>query len=91
MQVASLQAELSVVQTQLMNSRYVMANAFQNSPQQQQQQQQICYSNTSSASNNLISMHSFSPNFGETNSFEPMHEEEEETHDPIEFANNIFQ
>lgn len=73
-----------------------MANAFQNSPQQQQQQQQqICYSNASSASNNLISMHSnFSPNFGETNSFEPMHqdhEEEEETHDPIEFANNIFQ
>ncbi|XP_057787313.1 LOB domain-containing protein 20-like [Salvia miltiorrhiza] len=91
-QVASLQAELSVVQTQLMNSRYVMANAFQNSPQQQQ----ICYSNTSSASNNLISMHSFSPNFGETNSFEPMHEdheEEEETHDPavVAFANNIFQ
>lgn len=90
MQVASLQAELSVVQTQLMNSRYVMANAFHNSPQQQ-----ICYSNTSSASNNLISMHSFSPNFGETNSFEPMHEdheEEEETHDPaLAFANNIFQ
>ncbi|KAH6774737.1 LOB domain-containing protein 20 [Perilla frutescens var. hirtella] len=89
-QVASLQAELSMVQTQLMNSRYVMANALHNSPQQHQQQ--ICYSNTSSASNNLISMHSFSPNFGETNSFEPMHEDEEESNDPaLAFANNIFQ
>ncbi|KAG6414355.1 hypothetical protein SASPL_127075 [Salvia splendens] len=85
-QVASLQAELSVVQTQVMNSRYVMANAFHNSTQQQQQQQNICYSNTSSASNNLISLHSFSPNFGE------IHEEEEESNDPaIAFANNIFQ
>ncbi|KAL1531167.1 LOB domain-containing protein 20-like [Salvia divinorum] len=85
-QVASLQAELSVVQTQVMNSRYVMANAFHNSPQQQQQQHHICYSNTSSASNNLISVHSFSPNFGE------IHEEEEESNDPAHaFANNIFQ
>ncbi|KAK4415365.1 LOB domain-containing protein 20 [Sesamum alatum] len=68
-QVASLQAELSVVQTQLINSRFAMANALhQNSPQQQQQQEQhiaaaaaaAAYSNTSSASNTLISsMHGF--------------------------------
>ncbi|KAL8041104.1 hypothetical protein ABFX02_10G144700 [Erythranthe guttata] len=70
-QVASLQAELSVVQTQLINSRFVLANTLhhQNSPHQQNQHQTqhhiinndnnigAAYSNTSSASNcnNLIS------------------------------------
>ncbi|KDP39658.1 hypothetical protein JCGZ_02678 [Jatropha curcas] len=43
-QVASLQAELAMVQTQLINSRFAMANVLQNSHhhhhQQQQQQQQ---------------------------------------------------
>ncbi|XP_051138829.1 LOB domain-containing protein 20-like [Andrographis paniculata] len=88
-QVASLQAELSVVQTQLINSRFLMANALQSSPHQQhqhQQQQQTApigatsmvqpaYSNTSSASNNLVSMHSFGPSYGDTapsNSFDPI-------------------
>ncbi|PIN08087.1 hypothetical protein CDL12_19346 [Handroanthus impetiginosus] len=109
-QVASLQAELSLVQTQLINSRLVMANALQNSPQQQQHINaavlQPAYSNNSSASNNLISMHSFSHNFGSeitapSNSFEPIphlsgqalhdeDEEEEESHDPLAFANHIF-
>ncbi|KAM7523437.1 hypothetical protein LguiA_013339 [Lonicera macranthoides] len=63
-QVASLQEELAMVQTQLINSKIVMANAalldHQTSQQyQQQQQQQIgimlqqpAYSNASSASNN---------------------------------------
>ncbi|KAL2502233.1 LOB domain-containing protein 20 [Forsythia ovata] len=83
-QVASLQEELSVVQTQLMNSRFAMVNALQNSPSQQQQQQHVAvlqpaYSNTSSASNNnLININNFSSptNFEQTaapsNSFEPI-------------------
>ncbi|OMO67872.1 hypothetical protein CCACVL1_20245 [Corchorus capsularis] len=39
-QVASLQAELAMVQNQLINSRFAMANALQTSQQQQQQQAQ---------------------------------------------------
>ncbi|XP_041022014.1 LOB domain-containing protein 20 [Juglans microcarpa x Juglans regia] len=69
-QVASLQAELAMVQTQLINSRFAFANAIQNShqhaheEQHQQQQQheqrdfqtvlQPDYSNNSSASTNLV-------------------------------------
>ncbi|GAV88744.1 DUF260 domain-containing protein, partial [Cephalotus follicularis] len=67
-QVASLQAELSMVQTQLMNSRFAMANALHGSQQQQQQQQQVgflqpAYSNNSTASNDLINMGSYTSNF----------------------------
>ncbi|XP_022747394.1 LOB domain-containing protein 20-like [Durio zibethinus] len=71
-QVASLQAELAMVQNQLINSRFVMANALQSSQQQQQQQQhheqhiallQPSYSNNSSASNNLINISNFTHNF----------------------------
>ncbi|PIA54067.1 hypothetical protein AQUCO_00900560v1 [Aquilegia coerulea] len=66
-QVASLQAELSIVQTQLMNSRLAVANALQSSQQQQQQQHisvlQPAYSNNSSASNNLVNLGSFPPSF----------------------------
>jgi hypothetical protein len=70
--VASLQAELAMVQTQLINNRFAFANAFQNSQQTQQHQQQQhqniavlqpAYSNNSSASNNLISMSGFTSNF----------------------------
>ncbi|KAK6160224.1 hypothetical protein DH2020_003605 [Rehmannia glutinosa] len=112
-QVASLQAELSVVQTQLLNSRFVMANALEKSsavPPQHHHHMiaaavlQPAYSNTSSASNNLIS---FTPNFGESctalsnSNFEPIphlsgravpdeDEEEEQSHDPVAFANHIF-
>ncbi|CAI9102413.1 OLC1v1000678C1 [Oldenlandia corymbosa var. corymbosa] len=61
-QVASLQAELSMVQTQLINSRYAMANAIQDSQAIQHQQiavaLQPAYSNTSSASNNLMNINS---------------------------------
>ncbi|KAK6131944.1 hypothetical protein DH2020_034314 [Rehmannia glutinosa] len=111
--VASLQAELSVVQTQLLNSRFVMANALEKSsavPPQHHHHMiaaavlQPAYSNTSSASNNLIS---FTPNFGESctalsnSNFEPIphlsgravpdeDEEEEQSHDPVAFANHIF-
>ncbi|CAN4111220.1 unnamed protein product [Withania somnifera] len=46
-QVASLQAELAIVQTQVINSRYAVANAFQIS------QLQPSYSNNSSLSNNI--------------------------------------
>ncbi|GFY98041.1 LOB domain-containing protein 20 [Actinidia rufa] len=72
-QVASLQAELAMVQTQLINSRLAVANAFQNTKQQQQQQQhqhqhiavlQPAYSNNSSTSNNqLINTTTFNPSF----------------------------
>ncbi|CAI9761248.1 unnamed protein product [Fraxinus pennsylvanica] len=81
-QVTSLQEELSVVQTQLIKSRFSMVNALQNSPTQQQQHvavSQPAYSNTSSASNyNLISIKNFNypSNFEQTaapsNSFEPI-------------------
>ncbi|KAL5708731.1 hypothetical protein ACHQM5_019497 [Ranunculus cassubicifolius] len=66
-QVAGLQAELSIVQTQLMNSRLAVANAIQNSQQQQQQQHisvlQPAYSNNSSASNNLVNLSCFHSSF----------------------------
>ncbi|XP_057998444.1 LOB domain-containing protein 20-like isoform X2 [Hevea brasiliensis] len=66
-QVASLQAELAMVQTQLINSRFEMANVLQNSQQQQQlhhyQHLQPAYSNNSSACTNLINMSSFTSNF----------------------------
>ncbi|KAL3819596.1 hypothetical protein ACJIZ3_005501 [Penstemon smallii] len=67
-QVTSLQTELSVVQTQLINSRFVMENALQNSTQQQQQiaMLQPAYSNsTSSVSNNI----NFNPNMNNNNNF----------------------
>ncbi|KAE8668845.1 LOB domain-containing protein 20 [Hibiscus syriacus] len=70
-QVASLQAELAMVQNQLINSRFAMANALQNSQHHHQQQQheqhiallQPAYSNNSSASNNLINISNFASNF----------------------------
>ncbi|KAF8403457.1 hypothetical protein HHK36_011561 [Tetracentron sinense] len=68
-QVASLQTELSIVQTQLINSRFAFANAIQSSQQQPQQQPitvlQPAYSNNSSASNNLVNL-SFPSNFNLT-------------------------
>ncbi|WCJ43576.1 LOB domain-containing protein 20 [Euphorbia peplus] len=67
-QVASLQGELAMVQSQLINSRFAMANMLQNSHQQQQQQQHLSmlqpsYSNNSSASTNLMNMSSFASTF----------------------------
>ncbi|KAI4350317.1 hypothetical protein L6164_004784 [Bauhinia variegata] len=63
-QVAALQAELTMVQTQLINSRIAFASAFQSTQQQlQHQQPNISYSNNSSASTNLINMRSFNPSF----------------------------
>ncbi|KAK4739152.1 hypothetical protein R3W88_002849 [Solanum pinnatisectum] len=59
-QVASLQSELAIVQTQVMNSRYAMANAYHNISQQQEEQHiailQPSYSNNSSISNNNINL-----------------------------------
>ncbi|OVA00894.1 hypothetical protein BVC80_9081g56 [Macleaya cordata] len=61
-QVASLQAELSMVQAQLINSRLAVANALQTSQQQQQiAVLQPAYSNNSSASNNLVNLTSSYP------------------------------
>ncbi|XP_073275603.1 LOB domain-containing protein 20 [Primulina huaijiensis] len=81
-QVSSLQSELSMVQTQLINSKLASSNAFQNSVAPQHHVpiamlQQPAYSNTSSASNNLINFGNtfVGPNFGETTAtstcFEP--------------------
>lgn len=103
-QVASLQAELAMVQTQLINSRFAIANALQH---QQQQQQHIAYSNNSSASTNLVNLSNFTSNFDLTaetapssHSLEPIqlsrpstHDEdgdEEESHKTIIFANQIL-
>ncbi|KAA8516896.1 hypothetical protein F0562_017286 [Nyssa sinensis] len=93
-QVASLQAELAVVQTQLINSRFTVANAFQSSHEQQQQHiaaLQPAYSNNSSASNSLVNLSSFNSSFDiaaetapSSHSFEPLqlsrptHDEEED-------------
>ncbi|KAJ6975000.1 LOB domain-containing protein 20 [Populus alba x Populus x berolinensis] len=60
-QVASLQAELSMVQTQLINSRFAMANALQQ--QHHVAMLQPAYSNNSSASTNFINMSCFTSNF----------------------------
>ncbi|XP_052186426.1 LOB domain-containing protein 20-like [Diospyros lotus] len=64
-QVASLQAELAMVQNQLMNSRLAVANAMQSSQQQQQQMTvlQPAFSNNSSASNTLVNMSNFNSSF----------------------------
>ncbi|CDP18379.1 unnamed protein product [Coffea canephora] len=101
-QVASLQAELAVVQTQLMNSRLAMANALRDSQVIQQQQivaLQPAYSNTSAASNTLMNINSFNSNFdlvGEaapSNSFDPVHlsqaPEEVEEEDEEESQNHL--
>ncbi|KAK9016499.1 hypothetical protein V6N11_078995 [Hibiscus sabdariffa] len=74
--VASLQAELAMVQNQLINSQLAVANALQSSQQQQQQHHhhrqqheqhmaflRPAYSNNSSASNNLINISNFASNF----------------------------
>ncbi|KAK8514555.1 hypothetical protein V6N12_057455 [Hibiscus sabdariffa] len=73
--IASLQAELAMVQNQLINSQLAVANALQSSQQQQQhhhhrqQHEQHmallrpAYSNNSSASNNLINISNFASNF----------------------------
>ncbi|KAB2607673.1 LOB domain-containing protein 20-like [Pyrus ussuriensis x Pyrus communis] len=65
-QVASLQAELATVQTQLINSRFAFANALQITSQQQQQNMalmlQPAYSNNTSTSTNLINMSSLTSN-----------------------------
>ncbi|XP_042512578.1 LOB domain-containing protein 20 [Macadamia integrifolia] len=70
-QVASLEAELSSVQSQLMSCRLAMANALQSIQNQQNQLHQLpnfavlqpAYSNNSSASNNLVNLSSLSSNF----------------------------
>ena len=90
MQVASLQAEVAMVQSQVMNSRFAMANALQNSHHQQQQLQQAAppqqhhvavlqpaYSNSSSASTNFINniTTSFPSNFDlSSHSMELLHQ-----------------
>lgn len=72
-QVAAMQAEVSMMQSQLMNSRYAYASTLQTTHQQQHQilQQptfnvsvQPAYSNNSSAStNNLVNMNNFNHGF----------------------------
>ncbi|KAK1270559.1 LOB domain-containing protein 20 [Acorus gramineus] len=64
-QVASLQAELSMVQTQLINSRLAAAAAAATTLQRRHAMALIQpeYSNTSSASNNLASLGEFPSSF----------------------------
>ncbi|XP_059275314.1 LOB domain-containing protein 20 [Lycium ferocissimum] len=74
-QVASLQSELALVQTQLMNSRYAVATVFQTSQQQPQEQHiailQPSYSNNSSVSNNnLINNINSVSNFNNSTAFD---------------------
>ncbi|KAE9465730.1 hypothetical protein C3L33_02341, partial [Rhododendron williamsianum] len=123
-QVASLQAELSMVHTQLLNSRLAVANAFQNTEHHQHQHHhqqhhhiaglQPAYSNHSSNSHHLGLLNTGTSNFnsnfdlvsggGETapssHSFEPLavsrpredqeDEEEDESRDPVAFADQIL-
>ncbi|KAF6174754.1 hypothetical protein GIB67_031278 [Kingdonia uniflora] len=104
-QVASLQAELSMVHAQLISSKLAVANALHNS--QQQQQQQLAYSN-SSASNNLVNLGGYPLNFDLTaettpssQSFKPLQlamplqdededEDEEDSRNPIIFTNQVL-
>ncbi|XP_020211040.1 LOB domain-containing protein 20 [Cajanus cajan] len=65
-QVASLQAELSMFQTQLMNSRFAYASALQTTQMQQPNMNaaalQPTYSNNSCASTNLMNLSNFNTN-----------------------------
>ncbi|KAK7289680.1 hypothetical protein RIF29_03510 [Crotalaria pallida] len=69
-QVASLQAEIVMTQTQLTTNRFVYATALQNTQQLPLQQpnmnmvMQPPYSNNSSASINFMNMRNFNPGFG---------------------------
>ncbi|TKY46317.1 LOB domain-containing protein 20 [Spatholobus suberectus] len=67
-QVASLQAELAMLQTQLMNSRFAYASALQTTQLQQPNMNaaalQPAYSNNSCASTNLMNLSSFNNNPG---------------------------
>ncbi|KAJ6877380.1 LOB domain-containing protein 20 [Populus alba x Populus x berolinensis] len=104
-QVASLQTELSMVQTQLINSRFAMANALQQ--QHHVAMLQPAYSNNSSASTNFINMSCFTSNFDlvtdtapSSHSMEHLHisqpshdeeEDEEESQLPgVIFANEVL-
>ncbi|RZC25327.1 LOB domain-containing protein 20-like [Glycine soja] len=65
-QVATLQAELAMLQTQLMNSRFAYASAFQTTQLQQPNMNtgalQPAYSNNSCASTNLLNLSTFNNN-----------------------------
>ncbi|RDY13813.1 LOB domain-containing protein 20, partial [Mucuna pruriens] len=68
-QVASLQAELAMLQSQLMNSRFAYASALHSTQQLQQPNMnaaalQPAYSNNSCASTNLMNLGSFNNNPG---------------------------
>ncbi|CAK9153023.1 unnamed protein product [Ilex paraguariensis] len=105
-QVASLQAELAMVQNQLINSRFAVANAIQSSHQQQHlAMPQPAYSNASSASNCLINFNSSfdlavaGENTPSSQRFEhlqlcgPTQDEEEDEQDsrnPVAFPNQIL-
>uniref|UniRef100_A0A803N0F5 LOB domain-containing protein n=2 Tax=Chenopodium quinoa TaxID=63459 RepID=A0A803N0F5_CHEQI len=80
-QVATLQAELAMVQSQVINSRLAMANALQTSQQQlgngyevmhlphnHHVHHQPAYSNNSSASNNLLNMNTSATTTGHVSS-----------------------
>ena len=83
----SLQAELAIVQAQLINSRLAMEKALQSWSSQQMAVLQSTYSNNSSASNNLINIPTFTSNLdiaSSSHSLEPLklsqpfHDEDED-------------
>ncbi|XP_058085304.1 LOB domain-containing protein 20 [Magnolia sinica] len=105
-QVMSLQTELSIVQTQLINSRFMVANALQSSQQQHIAVLQPAYSNNSSASTNLNNLSNFPSNFDiveavpSSRSFDPLQlsrpsqeedDDEEESQNPVVFVEEILQ
>ncbi|CAN0913411.1 hypothetical protein LINGRAHAP2_LOCUS27906 [Linum grandiflorum] len=82
-----------MIQAQLINSRYAIANVLQNSQHQQEQQQvamlQPAYSNNSSASTNLLNLTSFT-----TSNFDALprnnEDDEEQSQIPTTFPQDIL-
>lgn len=104
-QVASLQTELSIVQSHLINSRLAAASTLHGSQQMQHNAVlQPAYSNTSAVSN-AVDFSSFpssdldlaDASLPSRGSFEPMQlsqpsqdDDEEESQNPVAFANGVF-
>ncbi|KAK7271103.1 hypothetical protein RJT34_26727 [Clitoria ternatea] len=63
-QVASLKAEIAMMQTQVMNNRFTYTSALQSSQLQQPNINATTYSNNSSTSINLMNLSSFNNNLG---------------------------
>nr|GMD83765.1 LOB domain-containing protein 20-like [Ipomoea batatas] len=105
-QVASLEAEIAMVKTEIMNSTFAVENGLQTS----QQQEELTYFNTSSTAalnNDVLNISNFSSNFNlivetiyaDSQCFDPMVQlscpfpaggNEEQSYYPIAFTNQMF-